>query len=118
MHYASYLPPEELINIHFLWQAARKKPWGMLNFWVTDQQAIHYIITSSAQYLKRTGRSLRQRTAVFKSSLTSGLSVSPNFLHSAWTHLEKKEEKNKRYMYDPIYPIIWCKKYEENFILI
>lgn len=44
--------------------------------------------TSSAQYLKSTGLSLRQRTAVFISSLTSGLSMSLSLLHSAWTHLD------------------------------
>lgn len=52
---------------------------------------MHYLQhrdTSSAQYLKRTGLSLRQRTAVFRSSLTSGLSMSLSLLHSDWTHLD------------------------------
>lgn len=58
--------------------------------------SFHNRTTSSAQYLKRTGLSLRQRTAIFKSSLTAGLSVSPSLLHSAWTHLyEERRDKTK-----------------------
>lgn len=74
------------------------------------------VSTSSAQYLKRTGLSLRQHTAVFKRSLISGLSLSPSFLHSAWTHLDTWEQTDKDFLGNLMGHNLWCAPVENRIL--
>ena len=46
------------------------------------------VATSIAQYLNRTGRSLRAWDACCSSGETSGASISPRSRHLLWTHLQ------------------------------